>query len=437
MSNKIIKRSYLVVEWNQKTPLCVSSGDNKYADNDVMRDFDGHPFIPGSSIAGALRNYLNDDKKVFGYSEGEKGNMSPVYVSDFYYDEPDKKQFKVRDQIRVDKYKIAEDGAKFDMEVVEPENDENAVSGKLYFEIEQFQENAIDVLETLKKGIAGIHKGDIRFGLKKNRGYGEFRVLNVYEKTFDMNNEEQKKAWLSFDVREYYKTGENITKSCLAMTDEKYESFITLTIPLKLKGGISIRDYHAKKNEPDFAHITSAGHAVIPGTSWNGAIRHQCEAILEELQAAGNIRASMIDEMFGKVVVEKGQDKTAKQSSVVIGESRLKGLTDEKPVFLTMTRNKIDRFDASTEKGALYTEKAVFSGQTELVIKVRKQEQWKWQVGMLLLVIQDIQQGYLPIGGQTAIGRGIFETNGEISISQEIDQEMCIKEIVKRMKKEA
>ena len=34
-----------------------------------------------------------------------------------------------------------------------------------------------------------------------------------------------------------------------------------------------------------------------------------------------------------------------------------------------------------------------------------------WILGMLLLVLKDLQNGLLAVGGQTAIGRGIFSAN--------------------------
>ena len=40
-------------------------------------------------------------------------------------------------------------------------------------------------------------------------------------------------------------------------------------------------------------------------------------------------------------------------------------------------------------------------------------------IGLLLIALHDLQHGYLAIGGQTAIGRGIFEGN-EIQINGKI-----------------
>ncbi len=62
---------------------------------------------------------------------------------------------------------------------------------------------------------------------------------------------------------------------------------VHIEVPLKMKGGISIRQYAAKKNEPDFVQLTDHGKPVIPGSSFAGAIRHRIKEILERLAENG------------------------------------------------------------------------------------------------------------------------------------------------------
>ena len=82
---------------------------------------------------------------------------------------------------------------------------------------------------------------------------------------------------------------------------------------------------------------------------------------------------------------------------------------------MPVTRNSINRFDGSTKDGALYSETAWFGGTTNLEIFVKKDESRRYRefLSILELVIQDIQEGYLPVGGQVSIGRGIFCKNGD------------------------
>ncbi|MCR5608353.1 MAG: hypothetical protein K6G26_04755 [Lachnospiraceae bacterium] len=431
MSN-VKERGYIIAEIKLMEPLCVSSGINEYADNDIIRDFDGRPFIPASSIAGAIRNYVNNDKvfgdRVNGSNSNQTQRMSSVFISDFYFD--DNVKTKIRNNVALDDEKIAKDTALFNMEVIEPDFSTNKQDGVMIFEYVQYDNNTADIVGALKQALCGIDAGDIRFGSKKNRGLGRMKILNVYSKKFTMPKDNDN--WLDFNVHNYYKN--NKTKEdLLDLSEVKVSSsFTTITVPLKLAGGISIREYAAKKNEPDYTHITSGGWPVVPGSSFAGAIRHQCKRNLELLGVEKEKIKDMLNEMFG-------YEDCSKQSEVVICESKLfdaKG-SNKKPVCMKMTRNKIDRFDASTEKGALYTEKSVFNATTELVIKLRKSNEIDWKIGLLIIAIKDIQEGYLAIGGQTAIGRGIFSENGSYSVNgvtiKQEEENKFFKELAKKI----
>ena len=56
--NKILKRKYYALEIELISPLKVSNGQEIHSDSDVMRNGNGILFIPGSSLAGAFRDYL-------------------------------------------------------------------------------------------------------------------------------------------------------------------------------------------------------------------------------------------------------------------------------------------------------------------------------------------------------------------------------------------
>ena len=62
MSNRILKRKVLRIQVRFTAPLCVSSGEEKWTDSDVLKDADGRPFVAGSSVAGAMRAYLEKEK---------------------------------------------------------------------------------------------------------------------------------------------------------------------------------------------------------------------------------------------------------------------------------------------------------------------------------------------------------------------------------------
>ena len=52
---KIIKKHYLKITFQPDSPLCIGSGRNDITDQDILRDARGIPYIPGSAVAGVLR----------------------------------------------------------------------------------------------------------------------------------------------------------------------------------------------------------------------------------------------------------------------------------------------------------------------------------------------------------------------------------------------
>ena len=117
-SNNIIKRIYIAVDVTLASPLSICNGLSKNTDNDILKNSLGEIFIPGTSLAGAMRNYLENDnnsKSIFGYANGNEGEMSSLFIADTYID---KTNISVRDGVGLNKDKIAIDNQKYDYEIV-------------------------------------------------------------------------------------------------------------------------------------------------------------------------------------------------------------------------------------------------------------------------------------------------------------------------------
>lgn len=416
MNHKISERRYYILSVESRSPISISNGISSETDLDVIRNGSGEVFVPGTSLAGAFRNYLNQGKKeagIFGFSENKDGKMSSVHISDLYFESAE--SVSTRDGIRLDEQKHVVDKSKYDMEIIE-----TGASGKIYIQFVKRDED-YDLNCIIYQMVKGINEGEIRIGASKTRGFGRLYVNKVYEKIFSMAEEASDalaEQWLAF-VPKRKEVDEYREVDVLQYQDTFASQYIKLTIPLKQKGGISIRKYSTKPGEVDYEHMICNGKSVIPGSSWNGAIRAQIKKILQELAYAPMEQVNgLLQEWFGYEVDSKEPNR---QSHIVIAESILQ---DGKrvPVF----RNNINRFTAATATNMLYSEVACFDGHTELEIMVsKKYDYYKAVIGMLLLVAEDIQNGYVSIGGQAAIGRGIFEANGAITISEDISQAEC------------
>lgn len=427
MINRIVKRIYTVWKIRLDSPMNISGSENTLTDSDFIRNGSGELFIPGTSVAGALRSYLNqkkDEEGIFGYSSGGKGFMSSVFFSDIYFDESI--SVSVRDGIRLDEDKIVQKKHKFDTEILE-----TGACGKLYIEcVIRERDQEADFYESLHRIAAGIQNGEIRFGAKKTRGFGKIRITEIYERSF---TKETGKEWTEFlkdqtNLSIYDNVSPEEYLHDLGETERRY---LKITLPLRQKGGISIRKYSAQPNKADYEHITCRGVPVIPGSSWNGAIRSLAERILEELGCPG--RNTLLDKWFGYVLDKNDknimQREKARRSMVTVGESVLSDPRGDRCVQIPVSRNRINRFDASTVNGALYSEIACFNGHTELEIYIEKKEDWNALTALFSLIMKDIRNGYLAVGGQTAIGRGIFTSDGEIRYSEPVNEAQCMEEL--------
>ncbi len=424
MANKVTKREVLYIELQLASPLSVSSGLDDITDSDVLRDSEGHPFVAGSSLAGAIRAYLKkekNEKRFMGYAGKDVGEMSSLFISDFTFEE-DSYQSNARDGVALETdKKVAKAGSKYDMEIIE-------AGAKGYFFMELTVREGKDegeMMQELALAIKGLADGEIRLGSKKTRGFGQVKVKKLAAKTYDSNN------WLEYATAyalSDWKQSQDVLTDWLALAPDASQ-MVHIEVPLKMPGGISIRQYAAKKGEPDFVHLTDNGKPVIPGSSMAGAIRNRILHIIEELKendmALPADAKAIIDTAFGYV-----DGKGAHVSDIIIGETII---NDAKP--LVMVRNGISRFESAAKSGALYKEKTYVDGTMTLKIQVRINQDSGWIIGLLMLALKDLQEGILAVGGQTAIGRGILLKNGDITIDGQTGKEdEYIASLVEQMK---
>ncbi len=395
---KISKKIYYKIRFTLSSPLTLGSGENNYADRDIIRDASGRPYIPASSVAGVCRNALKAEYKdnYLGYiikagADNTKSSAEDSMV--MFYDavtEPDQKVvISVRDGVGLDEYKTVKAGAKYDMEVLEP--------GPTFMTfIEQ------NISDSKNVNVAGIladlfNTGKLTFGGKTTRGYGDVSVSEIKQKEFDLCNPDEASAWVSFDM--YGFEGWDEYKE----SEEKLEMSETIiTLSLRQKGGISIRKYTTRpgrdiaKNkkipEPDYEQLTLSGDdsiPTIPGTSWAGAFGHQMRKV--------GLSEADYESLFGWVKGNKTQ-----KALIRFSETQLEDADSVK-----MSRNAIDRFSGGAADGALFTERTYYNGHTELRISLRGKLNEN-QIGALSATVSDLGYGFMVVGGLTAVGRGLF-----------------------------
>ena len=449
---KIIKKHYLKITFQLESPLCIGSGRNDITDQDILRDARVIPDIPGSAVAGVIREACDVDrdesrlKYYFGYAPINKGKNDESVESSIieskiiFYDATlvddgkNKKgellyRISQRDGVALNEYKSAKKQAKFDWEILEGD-----CKFQTFIEISEEESDDEIVAEEMLINIAKVWKeADIRFGAKTTRGFGKICNVDIIRRSFELvkNSDNGIEDWLEFDAFDNKSWEDNDSYEKISSDLKKYNEWKLkekkkLSLKLKLEGGISIRRYSTQCSEeessPDQEQMTTIKFnnkkssdqdqmesqksieeiAVIPGTTWAGAIGHRMEELIEGSKK-NRENDTYVYHYFGAA-----NDKDKEKSLIYFGESRLTG-----GEFKVMSRNAIDRFLGSTAEGALFTEKIYIGGETTLDISfgdpyntaVVYSDDF---IKALAATLTDLHEGYLAVGGATSVGRGVF-----------------------------
>lgn len=453
---KIIKKHYLKITFQLESPLCIGSGRNDITDQDILRDARGIPYIPGSAVAGVIREACNgaiDEgglKYYFGYSPINKGKNDESVESSIieskiiFYDatligdgkDDGKNQIyriSQRDGVALNEYKSAKKQAKFDWEILEGD-----CKFQTFIEISEEESTYKISAEEVLINIAKVWKeADIRFGAKTTRGFGKICNIDIIGRSFELvkNPDNGIEDWLEFNLfdDESWEVGNSYEDMLKTLNeDEKWtlKDSKKLSLKLRLEGGLSIRRYSTQCSEeessPDQEQMTTIKFnnkksseqdqvesqksieeiAVIPGTTWAGAIGHRMEELIEGSKVTKFKRSEKDIQSYHYFGAANDNDK--EKSLIYFGESRLTG-----GEFKVMSRNAIDRFLGSTAEGALFTEKIYIGGETTLDISfgdpyntvVSYSEDF---INALAATLTDLHEGYLAVGGATSVGRGVF-----------------------------
>jgi len=394
------------------SPMSIGSGKETETDGDIILNSNNEPYIPGTSLAGIYRSLFDKEKQetFFGYIDGEKHLQSPIIVYDGQCLNYNRGDISNRDSVKLDEYKVAETGAKFDFQIAE-----TGLEFVSYIELDKNHtkemENAIENII-----LPALNSGKISLGHKTTRGYGKVSVI-YQKKEFDLDTDCGLNCWLDFDM---FDDNNWSTDEKDELIPKKYTTdFEIIKIPLVQKGAVSIRRYvtNAGENQPDYEQLTLKDERpVIPGTSWAGAFRHRI--------AGYGVENQKINDLFGYISTNRAI-KESKKSKIYFSETIL--LDGESK---QITRNSIDRFSAGTKEGALFTERTYYNGKTELEIRLNTNDIDILMIKLVYACVLDLCLGYLAVGGLTAVGHGMFELdkNRNITIN---DKEVDIREKLK------
>lgn len=442
ITKRIIVQGTLILD----TPTCLGSGDaDSPTDLVLLKDsISDHALLTGSSIAGALRNYLREYEHGYGTGEQEcdratvlfggtrcadDGEQSPLIVNDAISSKIP--TVELRDGVEIEGTTgTAKKGQKYDLELLAA-GTEFLLCFELLIEQKQDpkeQQNYEDrLVKSLALALRGLELGEIGMGMKKRRGFGRCKVKAWQGWQFDLTQDDKRLEWLLLHhwctelspERETYSSIATALGVSLDEEEDRRDRFL-IHATFKLVGSLLIRSgQDSTGRAPDVVHLKSHrpgksdAESVLSGTSLAGVLRHRAERIVNTLHEANqHITQEIVNDIFGFVKDKKTSKQPednetkkksdAKASRLVVHEKVIKDATE-----LVQNRIAIDRFTGGAYHGALFDEQPIFGGDETLVtieLELRKPEEY--EIGLLLLLLKDLWTSDLPVGGESSIGRG-------------------------------
>ncbi len=204
IQERIVVRGILVLE----TPTHLGNGDaDGPLDIPLLLDpLEGRALLTGTSIAGALRNYLRaQDTRLaeilFGTPprdfrgakkpvSDEESQQSLLVADDALGEKP---RVEVRDGVAIDpQTRNAEEKKRFDIELLEA-----GTEFPLSFELLVTKEHPNELRQAFVLALQGLEKGEVRLGKRKRRGFGCCRVREWHVERYEVNTPAGMIAWLA------------------------------------------------------------------------------------------------------------------------------------------------------------------------------------------------------------------------------------------------
>lgn len=356
-----------------QTPLRTGGADGDT--ESVLRDSHNKAFLQGTSIAGALKEWLNSEassdlaESLLGSSQA----AGRLVISDALFE--DDAQY-VRPRLRIDHAAgSAADHGKFDVAHI-------GVGAKLHFSLTWLgTKEYVDELKTVEHMLSALNSGSIRLGAQKSNGFGRV-TLTASKRIFDMTDTADRRAWLD-DVDD---------GAALTLPEEGSECSKVCFTVTGWMDSVLVRAAAAQQEEKGsyIPNLVEGGSPVIPGSSVKGAVRARAEVIA----AAVGLDSVLIQNLFGREA--EGEDN-GKPGQVWFKDVQMKENNKKK-----ITRIRINKFTGGVARGGLFKEEPV-SGAVELHITAPNDPV---DCALLLYALRDLGAGLYNLGSGGAIGRG-------------------------------
>lgn len=455
-----------------KTPLNIGSGNKGIkSDSLVLRDINGLPFIPGTTIAGLLRHYITVDRKeneeekeyiirlekkrspLMGSQEegspliiteakmlDSDGTVLDGIISQEKLDSPFLSAFRelpIRQHAKIGHRGATMKGGKFDEEIV-------LKGTRFCFEMEMLsaQDDDSEFIELLNY----LNSDTFRVGSGSRSGFGEIMIVETLckYKKIDLTDSKQREWYLkkSSSLNEEWQDAEPII-----FNGQSTKDWITYTLNIRPIDFILFGSgFGNDKADMTFvresfvdwsvhpATITDREHVVlIPASSLKGALSHRLAYYYNKLKrkfADKLTEEEKIEDYVGKnneavktlfgSEGEKGPDgkmQNKKRGNVLMSDIIQETIISPK----VLNHVSIDRFTGGAIDGALFSEETLYakgqSFETKLIVNSQAFDDKDVETAFED-TLKDLCSGMLPLGGGVNRGNGCFEgtikRNGEL-----------------------
>ena len=443
-SHKIAGHYVIFAKIRLEKPLQISSGIDENSDKDLLlfyknADDKGTPYIPASSFVGALKHYFDANysnrltQKVYNYIWGSTSEVTQEEASQSHFAPEDLFTFEenpkrtIRDGVQINDKGVAEKGAKYDYEILEPGVD-------FYFKAEIKIREGIDTLK-VEKFISFLktvlNNKELQLGANKNNGFGHFSSSNFEVYKFDFNQRKHSEYFFNYlkslndckeiDLSYYNSKPKNKLLFDLPEVGIKKTASFKITADFKIKSSLIIGSDNIDA-ESDKVHLQSNGKNIISGKSVRGVV---CKKIKEinEVWRHHDFKHHFNEDELNAFLGTSGNPNSSSKKRGIKSKLKIEECTIDNAVkAFEQTRIKIDRFTGGTMGGALLkTSPLQTSSKTDFSLELTITKPTKKEKYILLIVLKELWTGNLAIGGEKGIGRGVLRgVNATIINNDEI-----------------
>lgn len=339
----------------------------------ILTDADRHPFLQGTSLAGAFRSW-REDPDLF----ADTDHASPLMFSDLRLEDAEPV---LRPRLRINSVTgTAATGAKFDVAAV-------PVGTRGSFQLVWTGDSdPAEMAERIEAYLAALNVGEITLGALKANGFGRVRV-SANRRIYDMTRPEDLEAWF---------LGAEVTDAEPITLSTRMEQNVLFTVTahapsILVKASGRVHSYGKTK----FVQMRESGRPITPGSSLKGAIRGQMARICTFF----GYQPADLERLFGH---ENRRDVGGTAGVLRFSDGILTG---EKLV--STPRIRINRLTGGIMPTALFTDESVAAS---LKFEIRIPADRSAGCALLLYALRDLGLGLYELGSGTSVGRGRLES---------------------------